>query len=77
MLIDATGEPAKKVGDEFVVHMDRESLNDFPLGKYDVTVSIMTFEQDREIAWKISARSSRRSATSTATARADGRRARS
>lgn len=53
MLIDATGDPATKVGDEFVVHMDRESLNDFPLGKYDVTVQICTFEQDREIAWKI------------------------
>ena len=53
MLIDATGSPVSKVGDEFVVHMDREALNDFPLGKYDVTVSICTFEQDREIAWKI------------------------
>jgi hypothetical protein len=41
------------VGDEFVVHMDRESLNDYPLGRYDVTVSITTFEQDREIAWTI------------------------
>lgn len=53
MLIDATGEPATKVGDTFVVHMDREALNDFPLGKYDVTVEICTYEQDREIAWKI------------------------
>src|SRR5271156_2335003 len=38
MLQDFTGEPAEKVGDTFVIHMDRESLNDFPLGKYDVTV---------------------------------------
>jgi hypothetical protein len=53
MLMDATGEPATKVGDEFVVHMDREALNDFPLGLYDVTVQIVTFEQDREIAWTI------------------------
>ena len=53
MLIDATGEPAAKVGDEFVVHMDRESLNDFPLGKYDVTVQIITFERDKEIAWNL------------------------
>jgi hypothetical protein len=53
MLMDATGEPATKVGDEFVVHMDRESLNDYPLGRYDVTVTITTFEQDREIAWTI------------------------
>jgi len=53
MLMDATGDPAKAVGDEFVVHMDREALNDFPLGRYDVTVHIVTFEQDREIAWTI------------------------
>jgi len=53
MLQDATGEPAKAAGDEFVVHMDRESLNDYPLGRYDVTVHITKFEQDREIAWTI------------------------
>jgi hypothetical protein len=28
MLQDFTGEPAEKVGDTFVIHMDRESLND-------------------------------------------------
>jgi hypothetical protein len=53
MLQDADGDPAKAVGDSFVVHMDRESLNDYPLGKYDVTVSITEFEQDRLIAWTI------------------------
>lgn len=53
MLQDFTGEPAEKVGDTFVIHMDRESLNDFPLGKYDVTVHIIAFEQDREIAWDL------------------------
>jgi len=53
MLMSATGEPVKAVGDTFVVHMDRESLNDYPLGLYDVTVKIVTFEQDREIAWTI------------------------
>lgn len=53
MLMDATGEPVQGVGDGFVVHMDREALNDFPLGLYDVTVRIVTFEQDREIAWTI------------------------
>ena len=41
------------VGDSFVVHMDREALNDFPMGEYDVTVSITTFDRDREIAWTI------------------------
>ena len=53
MLQSSTGDPAGQVGDTFVIHMDRESLNDFPLGKYDVTVSITTYEQDREIAWTI------------------------
>ncbi len=53
MLMSATGEPVRAVGDSFVVHMDREALNDFPLGLYDVTVSIVTFEQDREVAWTI------------------------
>lgn len=53
MLQDATGEPVSAVGDTFVVHMDRESLNDYPMGKYDVTVIITTFEPDRELAWTI------------------------
>jgi hypothetical protein len=53
MLMDATGDPVKAVGDTFVVHMDRESLNDYPLGRYDVTVEICTFALDREIAWTI------------------------
>lgn len=53
MLQDAEGEPAQGVGDSFVVHMDREALNDFPLGKYDVTVEIREFEKDRLIAWTI------------------------
>ena len=54
MLLDATGSPATKVGDEFVVHMDREALNDFPqLGKYDVTVHFTKFVQDKEIEWTI------------------------
>jgi hypothetical protein len=53
MLQDFTGESAEQVGDTFVIHMDRESLNDFPLGKYDVTVHIITFDRDREIAWNL------------------------
>ena len=54
MLQSAEGEPVSAVGDSFVVHMDREALNDYPeLGRYDVTVQISAFEQDREIAWKI------------------------
>jgi hypothetical protein len=54
MLQDADGDPVQAVGDSFVVHMDRESLNDYPqLGKYDVTVEITEFEQDRLISWTI------------------------
>ena len=54
MLQSADGEPVSKVGDSFVVHMDRESLGDYPeLGRYDVTVSISVYEPDREIAWKV------------------------
>ena len=53
MLQDATGAPAQAVGDTFVIHMDREALNDYPMGKYDVTVEITKFEADREIAWTI------------------------
>ncbi|MFD7432894.1 hypothetical protein ACFV6Z_38390 [Streptomyces sp. NPDC059818] len=34
--------------------MDRESLNDYPLSKYDVTVIIARFEQDALIEWTIS-----------------------
>jgi hypothetical protein len=53
MLMDATGEPVHAVGDSFVVHMDRESLNDYPLGRYDVSVTITSFVADEEIAWTI------------------------
>lgn len=54
MLIAATGEPVTAVGDSFVIHMDREALNDYPeMGQYDVTVTITTFVPEREIAWTI------------------------
>ncbi|MGD0393787.1 MAG: polyketide cyclase [Acidimicrobiales bacterium] len=53
MLMDASGQPVAAVGDSFVVHMDRESLNDYPLGRYDVTVSITELVPDREIAWTV------------------------
>lgn len=53
MLQDAEGDPVRAAGDSFVVHMDRESLNDFPLGKYDVTVSIRDFDKDRLISWTV------------------------
>jgi hypothetical protein len=53
MLMSAEGDPPSAVGDSFVVHMDREALNDYPLGKYDVEVKITTYEPDREIAWTV------------------------
>jgi len=53
MLMDATGERVTAVGDRFVVHMDREALNDYPMGKYDVTIVITKLVPDREIAWTI------------------------
>jgi hypothetical protein len=51
MLMSADGVPAGAVGDRFVVHMDRDSLRDFDLGEYDITVVMSVFEPDREIAW--------------------------
>ena len=53
MLISAEGESVARVGDRFVVHMDREALNDYPLGRYDVTIEIVVFESDRELAWRV------------------------
>jgi Polyketide cyclase / dehydrase and lipid transport len=53
MLMSAEGSPVTAVDDAFVVHMDREALNDYPLGLYDVTVRIVEFEPDREIAWVV------------------------
>jgi hypothetical protein len=54
MLQSAEGEKVSAVGDTFVVHMDREALNDYPMGRYDVTVVITRFEPDRAIEWTIS-----------------------
>jgi hypothetical protein len=53
MLQSASGIRVKTVGDTFVVHMDREALNDYPLGLYDVTVTIATFIANTEISWTI------------------------
>jgi hypothetical protein len=54
MLQSASGEPARAEGDTFVIHMDRESLGDLPMGKYDVTVTFTAFEQDRYVTWEVS-----------------------
>jgi hypothetical protein len=54
MLQDATGSPLSAVGDSFVVHMDRESLGDYPeLGRYDVTVRVTGLLPERLIEWTV------------------------
>jgi hypothetical protein len=53
MLMSADGEPVTQVDDTFLVHMDREALNDVPLGKYTVSIRITKLARDREIAWTI------------------------
>jgi uncharacterized protein YndB with AHSA1/START domain len=53
MLMSAEGPPVTQVGDTFLVHMDREALNDVPLGQYTVSIRITAFVRDREIAWTI------------------------
>lgn len=53
MLMDASGPAVGAVGDSFVVHMDREALGDHPLGLYDVSVKIVRYEQDKELAWTV------------------------
>src|SRR6202044_75426 len=54
MLQSADGDKVQQVGDTFVVHMDREALNDYPLGKYDVTVIITKLEPNELIEWTVS-----------------------
>ncbi len=46
MLMSAERDPVTGVGATFVLHMDREALNAFPMGRYDVTIRIVTFEPD-------------------------------
>ncbi|WP_245599155.1 SRPBCC family protein [Embleya scabrispora] len=56
MLLDAEGGPVERPGDRFLVHMDREALGDFPLGKYDVEVVITKLVPNEEIAWTVEGR---------------------
>jgi hypothetical protein len=57
-LQSAEGDRVSAVGDSFLVHMDRESLQDLPLGKYDVTVVITKFEADALIEWAVESKGS-------------------
>jgi uncharacterized protein YndB with AHSA1/START domain len=56
MLQSAEGSRVTAVGDTFVVHMDRESLGDLPMGKYDVTVIVTKLDPDALVEWTISGR---------------------
>jgi hypothetical protein len=53
MLMSSAGNPVSAVGDTFVMHMDRDALRDVPIGEYDVTVTFVVYEPDREIAWGV------------------------
>ena len=69
MLMSAEGERVTGVGDTFVVHMDREALNDYPLGLYDVPShdhDVLPGPRDRLDRGRVSF--ARRSDTSTGTA---------
>ena len=54
MLQSAEGARVSAAGDRFTVHMDRESLGDLPMGKYDVEVIITRFEPDTLLEWTVS-----------------------
>ncbi len=51
-LMSAEGTPVRAVRYTFVVHMDREAIHDFDLGRYDMTITITSFEQDRHLEWQ-------------------------
>ena len=53
MLQSAEGERVEQEGDGFLVHMDREALGDYDLGRYDVTVRITAYRPDTQIEWRI------------------------
>ena len=42
-----------KVGDSFIMDMDREALGDIPLGKYQVRNTVTAFEPDRLFEWNV------------------------
>jgi uncharacterized protein YndB with AHSA1/START domain len=52
-LMSSEDDLVSAVGDTFVVHMDREAIGDVPLGLYDVTVEIVTYEPNEAIAWTV------------------------
>jgi hypothetical protein len=53
MLMAASGDVVRGVGDRFVVHMDGSALDGFPLSTYDVSIDIVEFVPDSLIAWTV------------------------
>ena len=54
MLMWSTDPPVTGLGETFVIHMDREALNDFPeMGRYEAEVKIVAFDRDAEISWQV------------------------
>ncbi|WP_121254069.1 SRPBCC family protein [Nocardioides ferulae] len=53
MLQGASGVPVERVGDAFVVHMDREALGDLPMGAYDVRVVITRIQPPERVEWTV------------------------
>lgn len=53
MLQSADGDRVSAPGDSFVVHMDRESLGDRPMVRYDVEVIITRISADSLVEWTI------------------------
>jgi uncharacterized protein YndB with AHSA1/START domain len=54
MLVAAKDSHAMtKVGDSFIMDMDREALGDIPLGKYQVRNTVTAFEPDRLFEWNV------------------------
>ena len=53
MLMSSSDGPVGGVGDSFVMHMDRDALRDFAIGEYDVTITIVAYDENREIAWTV------------------------
>jgi hypothetical protein len=46
-------ERVSKVGDSFVMNMDREALGDIPLGKYQVRNTITAYAEDEQLEWNV------------------------
>ena len=54
MLVAAQdSKPMTRVGDSFVMNMDREALGDIPLGKYQVRNTVTAFVPDELFEWNV------------------------